>query len=160
DLSFAQAFELARLELRLLPLPLALGRPWRRRGGALGPADGHEAEHGIHELQGALDLVQPLRGGAVLEEDVERPVLPGDRVGELSEAPLLHLAHRPALLFDQLLDARGQLFLARVALLGMNQDERLIAAVRHAQPPSVRCDSSPAPGPGRAPAPRRPPTSP
>ena len=60
----------------------------------------------------------------------------GDRMGELSEAPLLDLAHRPALLFDQRPDAGGQLLRARFRLVGVNQDERFIAAVRHAQPPS------------------------
>ena len=82
----------------------------RRRGRrVLGLPDGDEAQHRVHQLQVALDLLQRLRRRTVLEEHVERPALLGDEIRELAQAPLLHLAHGPALLLDQRLDAGGQL---------------------------------------------------
>src|SRR5437867_3492325 len=133
-----QALELGgALELGLLALGPARGYgARRRRRRVLGLAHRDEAEHAVHELQVALDLEQRLRRAPVLEEDVERPPLLGDRVSELAESPLLHLADGPALVLDQLLHALGQLLPARLSQVGMEQDERLIAAVHHAVSPS------------------------
>src|SRR5207247_7353845 len=133
-----QALELGgTLELGLLALGPARGGGTRRRGRrVLGLAHRHEAEHPVHEFQVALDLEQRLRRAAVLEEDVERPTLLGGQVSELAEPPLLPLADRTTLVLSQLLKLLGQLLRARLPQVGMEQDERLIAAVRHAAPPS------------------------
>src|SRR5712692_7748096 len=124
------------LELGFLALWPAHRSARRGRWRVLGLAHGHEAEHAVHELQVALDLEQGLRRAAVLEEDVERAPLLGDQVAEVALPPFLHLAHDAALILDQLLHALGQLPRARLPQVGMEQDERLIAAVRHAGPPS------------------------
>src|SRR3989454_10874020 len=147
-----QALELGgALELGLLALGPARGDgARRRRRRVLGLAHRHEAEHAVHELQVALDLEQPLRRAPVLEEDVERPPLLGEHVGELAQPPLLHLTDGPALVLDQLLHALGQLLRGRLPQVGMEQDERLIAAVRDAVPPVVLWDYPPALGPPSA----------
>src|SRR5262249_24038323 len=124
----------ALLELCLLALG-APGRPQRGGRRVLGLTDRDEAEDRIHEGQGAFDLPQRLGRGPVLEQDVVGPALLGDEIGEVAQAPVLHLAHRPALLLDQLLNAGGQLLRAGLALLRVYQYERFIAAIRHALPP-------------------------
>src|SRR3989475_11363333 len=135
------------LELGLLALGPARGDGTRRRRRRiLGLAHRYEAEDAVHELQVAFDLEQRLRRAPVLEEDVERPPLLGEHVGELAQPPLLHLTDGPALVLDQLLHALGQLLRGRLPQVGMEQDECLIAAVRPAVPPSGWCDSSPARG--------------
>src|SRR5262249_28416157 len=124
-LPFAHLLDVAALlELRLLTLR-APGRP--QRGGPPAPAlTGREyAQDLIHEGQVAFDLLQRLGGGPILEQDVEGPALLGDEIGEVAQAPVLHLAHRPALLLDQLLNAGGQLLRAGLALLRVYQYERL-----------------------------------
>src|SRR5262250_272234 len=46
-------------------------------------------------------------------------VLLGDQVGELADAPVLHLAHRAALVLDQLLHPLGDLLRARLPRVGV-----------------------------------------
>src|SRR5580765_5314872 len=133
----AHALELGRaLELDLLALGAAGRRSWRRRWRVLGLADGHEAEHAVHQLQVALDLEQRLRRRPVLEERVERAPLLADQIRELAHAPVLDLAHGAALVLDKLLDALLDFLRALLPRVGMDQDDGFIAAVRHALPPS------------------------
>src|SRR5436190_15852217 len=119
-----QALELGRaLELGLLALGPTRGGALRRGRCVLRLAHRDEAEHAVHELQVALDLEQRLRRAAVLEEDVERAALLRDQVRELADAPVLDLAHCPALILDKLLHAVGDLLRARLPRVGMEQDE-------------------------------------
>src|SRR5262249_41717140 len=110
-------------------------RAQRRRRSVLRLAHRDEAQHGVHQLQVPADLLERLGGRPVLEQHVERPSLLGHQVREVTQAPFLYLADRAALLLDERTDTRRELLRTRLALLRMDQDERLIAAIRHALPP-------------------------
>src|SRR5581483_3328792 len=134
--SFAHALELGGA-VEVLVLALAsLGGPRRRGRRVLRLPHRDVAEHRVRELQRALDLGEALGRRAVLEQDVEAALLLPDRVREIAEAPLLHLAHGAALLLDERPDAGRELFRPGLALVGMDQDQCLIAAIRHALSPS------------------------
>src|SRR6185436_12792244 len=101
----------------------------RRRRGVLGLRHRDEAQHWVHELDVALALTQSADADAILEQHVDRAPLLPDRVREIPRSPLQHLTHGSALVLDQGLDAGREILRSRLALLRMDQNERLIAAI-------------------------------
>src|SRR5262245_35323790 len=104
----------------------------RRRWRVLRLLHGDEPKDRVGQRDVSLDLAETLNTGSVFEEHVDRPSLLRDGIREIAHPPLEHLADGSTLVLDEGPDSCGELFGSRLALLRMDEDERLIAATRHA----------------------------
>src|SRR5579862_5870303 len=97
--------------------------PRRARARALDVLRRHLTEHDVVDLEDAHDLVERLRGALEDHEVVHALRLLCDLVGEPAAAPRVVTAPRAARAFDERADARDQLLLMGLGMLGVEQQQ-------------------------------------